>query len=287
MNREKKIKVFLGSAYILIVFVFLLFFFNKFSFQDFSSYELIRENRNALEEIKNGNIFISSIIFLLGTIVWVLLLGFGSPVFLVGGFIFGKWLGTLLIVFGLSIGATLLYVFANYFLKDLVEEKFSSRFSNLTEKFKKNEFIFFLIYRFIGGIPFFISNILPTIFNVKVRNFFLGSIIGMTPQLFVGASLGAGLSKILEENSEVPSVLELIFSPDIYLPILGIIILVIIGFHIVRTDVFIFKLDLVNNSSKVTIFELSTFLKRLSFTVCLSYQTPVSSDVQPGPLLVG
>jgi len=52
----------------------------------------------------------------------------------------------------------------------------------------------------------------------------------MTPQLFVGASLGAGLSKILEENSEVPSVLELIFSPDIYLPILGIIILVIIGF---------------------------------------------------------
>ena len=230
MNREKKIKLFLGSTYILIVFVFLLIFFNKFSFQDFSSYELIRENRNALEEIKNSNIFISSAIFLLGTIVWVLLLGFGSPVFLVGGFIFGKWLGTLLIVFGLSIGATLLYMFANYFLKDLVEEKFSSRFSNLTEKFKKNEFIFFLIYRFVGGIPFFISNILPTIFNVKVRNFFLGSIIGMTPQLFVGASLGAGLSKILEENSEVPTILELIFTPDIYLPILGIIILVSIGF---------------------------------------------------------
>ena len=230
MNREKKIKLFLGSTYILIVFVFLLIFFNKFSFQDFSSYELIRENRDALEEIKNSNIFISSAIFLLGTIVWVLLLGFGSPVFLVGGFIFGKWLGTLLIVFGLSIGATLLYVFANYFLKDLVEEKFSSRFSNLTEKFKRNEFIFFLIYRFVGGIPFFISNILPTIFNVKVRNFFLGSIIGMTPQLFVGASLGAGLSKILEENAEVPTIVELIFTPDIYLPILGIIILVLIGF---------------------------------------------------------
>ena len=230
MKREKKIKLFLGSAYILIVFVFLLIFFNNFSFQDFSSYELIRQNREALDNIKNSNIFLSSIIFLIGIIVWVLLLGFGSPVFLVGGFIFGKWLGTFLVVFGLSIGATLLYMFANYFFKDLVEEKFSSRFSNFTEKFKKNEFVFFLIYRFIGGIPFFISNILPTIFNVKVRNFFLGSIIGMTPQLFVGASLGAGLSKILEENSEVPSVLELIFSPDIYLPILGIIVLVIIGF---------------------------------------------------------
>ena len=230
MNKEKKIKIFLGSAYILIVSIFLWFFFSKFSFQDFSSYELIRDNRDTLEQIKNSNIFISSILFLLGTIIWVLLLGFGSPVFLVGGFIFGKWLGTLIIVFGLSIGATFLYMFTNYFLKDLIEEKFSSRFNNLTEKFKENEFTFFLIYRFIGGIPFFISNILPTIFNVKIRNFFLGSVIGMTPQLFVGASLGAGLNKILEENSEAPSLLQLLLTPDIYLPIIGIITLVLIGF---------------------------------------------------------
>ncbi len=230
MNKEKKIKIFLGSAYILIVSIFLWFFFSKFSFQDFSSYELIRDNRDTLEQVKNSNIFISSILFLLGTIIWVLLLGFGSPVFLVGGFIFGKWLGTLIIVFGLSIGATFLYMFANYFLKDLVEEKFSSRFNNLTEKFKENEFTFFLIYRFIGGIPFFISNILPTIFNVKIRNFFLGSVIGMTPQLFVGASLGAGINKILEENSEAPSLLQLLLTPDIYLPIIGIITLVLIGF---------------------------------------------------------
>jgi len=230
MNKEKKIKIFLGSAYILIVSIFLWFFFSKFSFQDFSSYELIRDNRDTLEQVKNSNIFISSILFLLGTIIWVLLLGFGSPVFLVGGFIFGKWLGTLIIVFGLSIGATFLYMFANYFLKDLIEEKFSSRFNNLTGKFKENEFTFFLIYRFIGGIPFFISNILPTIFNVKIRNFFLGSVIGMTPQLFVGASLGAGLNKILEENSEAPSLLQLLLTPDIYLPIIGIITLVLIGF---------------------------------------------------------
>ena len=230
MNKEKKIKTFLGSTYILIVSIFLWFFFSNFSFQDFSSYEVIRENRDTLEQVKNSNIFISSFLFLLGTIIWVLLLGFGSPVFLVGGFIFGKWLGTLIIVFGLSIGATLLYMFANYFLKDLIEEKFSSRFNNLTEKFKENEFTFFLIYRFIGGIPFFISNILPTIFNVKIRNFFLGSVIGMTPQLFVGASLGAGLNKILEENSEAPSLLQLLLTPDIYLPIIGIITLVLIGF---------------------------------------------------------
>ncbi len=232
MNNTKNIKIVLGISYILIISIFLWFFFQNFSIQDFTSYELIKANREALEGIKDNNIILSSIIFFLGTIIWVLLLGFGSPIFLVGGFIFGKWLGTLLVVFGLSTGATLLYIFANFFFKDIVKEKFSSRFNNLTKQFKKNEFIFFLIYRFIGGIPFFISNILPTLFNIKLKNFFLGSIVGMTPQLFVGVSLGAGLSKILEENKEPPTFFELILTPDIYLPVIGIIFLVLIGIYL-------------------------------------------------------
>ena len=232
MNNTKNIKIVLGISYILIISIFLWFFFQNFSIQDFTSYELIKANREALEGIKNNNIILSSIIFFLGTIIWVLLLGFGSPIFLVGGFIFGKWLGTLLVVFGLSIGATLLYIFANFFFKDIVKEKFSSRFNNLTKQFKKNEFIFFLIYRFVGGIPFFISNILPTLFNIKLKNFFFGSILGMMPQLFVGVSLGAGLSKILEENKEPPSFFELILTPDIYLPVIGIIFLVLIGIYL-------------------------------------------------------
>tara|TARA_B100000965_G_C19558900_1_gene743553 strand:- start:981 stop:1697 length:717 start_codon:yes stop_codon:yes gene_type:complete len=230
MNNLKNIKILLGVSYILIVLIFLWFFFQYFSIQDFTSYQLIKENRETLEIIKNKNIILSSILFFVFTIIWVLLLGFGSPIFLVGGFVFGKWLGTLLVVFGLSTGATFLYIFSNFFLKELIEEKFSKKFSNLTEKFKKNEFLFFLAYRFVGGIPFFISNILPTLFNVKVKNFFFGSVIGMAPQLFVGVSLGAGISNVLEENIQPPSFFELLLTPDIYLPILGIIILIILTY---------------------------------------------------------
>jgi len=232
MNKIKNIKIVLGISYILVISIFLWFFFQNFSIQDFTSYELIKTNREALEVIKSNNIFLSSLLFFLGTIIWVLLLGFGSPIFLIGGFIFGKWLGTLLVVFGLSSGATLLYIFANYFFKDIIKDKFSHRFSNLTTKFKKNEFIFFLIYRFVGGIPFFISNILPTLFNIRIKNFFFGSILGMAPQLFVGASLGAGISKILDENKEPPNFFDLILTPDIYLPIIGIIVLVLIAIYL-------------------------------------------------------
>ena len=232
MLSENKIKIVLGVIYISIVSVFLLIFFSYFTFDDFSSFELIKSNRDKLNIIKNSNFLITSLAFLLGVILWVMLLGFGSPILLIGGFVFGKWIGTILVLLGLTIGATFLYLIANYLFKDLIKSKFSSKFLNLTEKFKQNEFIFFLIYRFVGGIPFFISNILPTLFNVKIKNFLFGSLIGMAPQAFVGVSLGAGLNHIIEENQKLPSFFEILFTPDIYLPILGIIILVVIGFVI-------------------------------------------------------
>ena len=49
MKKEKKIKLFLGSSYLLIVFVFLWFFFSNFSIQDFTSFELIKEKLSAMK----------------------------------------------------------------------------------------------------------------------------------------------------------------------------------------------------------------------------------------------
>ena len=229
MKKEKKIKFFLGSTYVLIILSFLWVFFDNFSLSEITSYEFIKNNLEHLNLLKNKNFIFVSFVFFIFTVLWVLLLGFGSPILIFSGFIFGKWFGFIYAVLGLSIGATLLYTFANYFLKDLIEEKFSKRFSYLTEKFKENEFIFFLIYRFIGGIPFFISNILPTIFNVKLKTFLFGSIIGMTPQIFVGVALGAGINQIIQKNIEIPSLTDLLFSAEIYIPIIAFIILLIIG----------------------------------------------------------
>jgi uncharacterized membrane protein YdjX (TVP38/TMEM64 family) len=150
---------------------------------------------------------------------------------LIGGFIFGKWIGTLIVVLGLSIGATFLYVFGNYFLKDLIREKFLNRFKSLETKFKKSEFTFLLVYRFIGGIPWQLSCLIPTLFNVRVKNFFFATLIGIIPQIFLAVSIGSGLEKIIDQNSEIPSITDIIFSADIYVPILaffGLILITII-----------------------------------------------------------
>ena len=222
MEKTKKIKTFIGLSYLILVCLFLYFFFSKFSLQDLTSYDFIKQNRSYFFELKNSNLFLISIIFLLLTILWVFpFLGFGSPVALFGGFIFGKWIGTLIVVLGLSIGATFLYMFGNYFLKDFIREKFLNKYQSLEMKFKKSEFIYLLIYRFIGGIPWQLSCLLPTLFNVKVKNFFFATIIGIIPQIFLAVSIGSGIEKIIDQNSKIPKITDVIFSPDIYIPILA------------------------------------------------------------------
>ncbi len=228
MEKTKKTKIIIGLCYLLLLTVFLLMFFSKFSIQEITSYDFIKENRMYFQKLKNSNLFLLSISFLIFTILWVFpFLGFGSPIALLGGFMFGKWLGTVIVVIGLSVGATFLYVFGNYFLKDLIREKFLSKYQNLEKKFKDSEFYYLLIYRFIGGIPWQLSCILPTIFNVKIINFFLASLIGIVPQIFLAVSIGSGLEKIIDQNSELPKITEIIFTPEIYIPILAFFTLVL------------------------------------------------------------
>ena len=154
--------------------------------------------------------------------------GFGSPIALLAGFIFGKWFGTFILIIGMAIGATILYMLGNYFFKEMIKEKFLNRFKNLEIKFKKSEFIYLLAYRFIGGIPFALSNVLPCIFNVRVNNFFWATLIGLTPQLFLVASIGSGLEKVIEQNLEAPRIVDLIYSPDIYIPMLAFLALIVV-----------------------------------------------------------
>ena len=220
MEKTVKFKLILGLFYLILVGLFLFFLFSKFTFEEITSYEFIKNNRDYFFELKKSNLFLLSIIFILFTITWAFAGGFGSPVAIFAGFIFGKILGSLIVVIGLSVGATLLYLFANFFLKELIRDKFFKKFKNLEEKFKNSEFIYLLIYRFVGGIPFAISNILPCIFNVKVANFFWATLIGILPQLFLICSIGSGLEKIIDQNLEAPNIINLVTSEEIYIPLL-------------------------------------------------------------------
>ena len=228
MEKSNKIKLLIGILYLIFIGIFLYFLFSKFSVEELTSYEFIKSNLDYFTKLKNSNSLMLALLFLLFTIFWVFpLLGFGSPIALLGGFILGKWLGLIIVVLGLSTGATLLYLFGNYFLKDLVRKKFLNRFKTLEEKFKKSEFNYLLLYRFIGGVPWQLSCVLPAIFNVKISNFFFATLIGIVPQIFLLASIGSGLEKIIDDNLEVPTIKDVIYSSEIYIP-LGIFVCLVI-----------------------------------------------------------
>jgi uncharacterized membrane protein YdjX (TVP38/TMEM64 family) len=228
MEKSKKVKITLGLFYLIVVSSFIYFFLSNFTLEELTSYEFIKNNRDFFFGLKQTNLFLISLIFLVFTIVWVVMAGFGSPLALLGGFIFGKWLGILILIIGMTIGATILYIIGNYFFKEAIKKKFLNRFKNLEIKFKKSEFIYLLAYRLIGGIPFALSNILPCIFNVKVSNFFWATLIGLTPQLFLVVSIGSGLEKVIEQNLEAPRIVDLIYSPDIYIPMLAFLALIVV-----------------------------------------------------------
>ena len=228
MEKSKKLKIFIGLFYLILFFSFLIIFFSKYSFEEVTNYKFIQQNRDYFFNLKEANLILIFLLFFILTIIWVFFGGFGSPAALISGFIFGKFLGTFVAALGCAFGATFLYVFANYFLKDFIKKKFLFKFQNLLSKFKKNEFNYFLLYRFIGGIPFIIANLLPVIFNIKIKNYFIGTFLGIIPQMFIIVSLGSGLDKIIEQNETAPSIIDLLFSPEIYIPILGFFFLVLV-----------------------------------------------------------
>ena len=56
----------------------------------------------------------------------------------------------------------------------------------------------------------------------------LRTLIGIIPQIFLAVAIGSGLEKIIDQNAEVPGITDIIFSPDIYVPIIAFFILILI-----------------------------------------------------------
>ena len=232
-------KIYLGGLYLIVLFLAIYFLFSTFDLKDLTSYEFIKDNREAILKYKDNNIFFLTIIFFIITIFLNLLL---TPMLLptlIIGFIFGKWLGTLILIFGNTLGGFLLYLLAKTFFSDLVEAKFKTKFSKFIDFFNKNETLYFMCFRFIGGggTPFPIQNILPVLFNMSSKNYIIATLVGILPTTFVTVALGNGIEKIIDQNAEL-SFLRVIQSPEIYLPIIGFFALLLSTFFIKK---FFFK----------------------------------------------
>ena len=227
---SRNLKLIIGVFYLLILFFGLYYLFTLVDLKDLTSYEFIKSNKDIILNYKNNNFLLLAVSFFIFSIIWYLLLGFAGPILLITGFIFGKWYGILIAVIAASVGTTLLYILAKVFFSDLIKEKLEPKFSKLKIAFQKNEFYYFTLYRLAGGggIPYGIQNVLPVLFNISLKNYFIGTFLGSWPTMFISVALGAGIEKYIDINEDL-NFFKIISSPDIYLPIFGFVLMLLIG----------------------------------------------------------
>ena len=226
-------KIYLGGIYLMLLCIAIYFLFSTFDMKDLTSYEFIKDNREVILEYKDNNIFFLIIIFFIITILLNLFLCPMLLPTLIIGFIFGKWIGTLILIFGNTLGGFLLYRLAKQFFSDVIEKKFKTKFSKFIDFFNKNDIIYFMCFRFIGGggTPFPVQNILPVLFNMSAKNYIIATFLGILPTTFVTVALGSGIEKVIDQNDEL-SFLPVIQSPEIYTPIIAFFLILIIAFII-------------------------------------------------------
>ena len=227
---SKSLKLFLGISYIMILLIFLYLIFSYVEVSRLDDFLYYKELQIYLEKMISKNLYINLLIFFLFCLVWISLLGLGTPLLLISGILFGKWIGTFISVLSISIGALILYSIASFFFKDLVFNLLKKKFSKYIYLFRKNEFNYFLAFRLSGGlgIPFGPQNILPVIFNIKKLNYFFASFLGFIPMFFIWNTIGSGLNEYIKQADNF-SFVSLFLNKEIYLPIILFAIVMLIS----------------------------------------------------------
>ena len=227
------LKLVIGITYLAIISIGLYFLFSIVDIKDLMSYEFIRSNKDIILKYKNENFLFLTVIFFIFSVVWVLLLGFAMPLLIFSGFVFGKWWGILIVLTSTTIGATLLYLLVGFFFRETIEQKLAPKFSKLKEFFIRNDILYFMSYRFVGGggTPYAIQNVLPILFNMSVKNYVIATFVGSMPSMFVTVSLGSGIENVIDQNATL-SIVTVLLSPEIYIPIIAFFIILIIAFLI-------------------------------------------------------
>ena len=230
---SKNLKIFLGFSYLIILFSFLYFIFTTIEINRLNDFTYYKELQSDLDTFISNNILINIFYFFIFAIIWVALLGFGSPILIISGILFGQLLGTLISVISISIGALILYSIGNFFFRDLVKSILEKKIKKYLKLFQENELFYFFIYRFVGGlgVPFGLQNLIPILFGMKKINYFIASFFGFVPGFFKINTIRAGLNSYISQ-AENFSRIELLLTPEIYLPIIMFSVLMFFSLYV-------------------------------------------------------
>ena len=161
------------------------------------SLDAVKAHRDALLAFTQSH-FVASVAIAFA--VYVAATAFSVPGALVlsltMGFLFGRWLGTVLVVIAATIGATLVFLAARYLFADAARRRMGALGEKINAGFTENALNYLLFLRLVPLFPFFLVNLAPAFTSISVRTFAIGTLIGIIPGSFVFVNLGQTLGRI-------------------------------------------------------------------------------------------
>lgn len=150
-----------------------------------------------------------------------------------GGYLFGLWTGTPLIVIAATIGATLIFLAAKTALGDLLSKRAGGFAKRMEKGFHEGELSYMFILRLAPVFPFWAVNIAAGLMGVSLRNFLIGTFFGIIPGSFVYASIGAAAGAAFDAGEDI-SLAGVLLKPETLTPIIGLIVLALIPVFLKR-----------------------------------------------------
>ena len=115
---------------------------------------------------------------------------------LVGGALLGLTVGTVVISFASTIGATLAFLVSRFLLRDYVQSRFKEKLRAINAGIEKEGNFYLFTLRLIPAFPFFVINLVMGLTPIKTINYFIVSQIGMLPGTLVYVNAGTQLAQI-------------------------------------------------------------------------------------------
>ena len=225
---------------VVIILLLIIATFGLIFFSEWISFEALKENRAEISEFRDKNFTLSIVIFWVFYVILVIFSLPGAAVASVsGGFLFGLGAGLLINITAASTGAALLFLLVRYGMKSFKYNKSNTLNSNFVIQIKNalvtNQISIMLTLRLVPVVPFFLANILPALVGVRLFNFIWTTIIGIIPGGIVFTWIGVGVGEVFDRN-EYPN-FELLFSPVILGPILGLVALLLLPMILRRSGI--------------------------------------------------
>jgi uncharacterized membrane protein YdjX (TVP38/TMEM64 family) len=185
-------KVALALAFVAVVVAFF-----ALGGQDYLTLDAVKANRDALLVFTREHFVAAlSLAFLVYAGAVAFSLPGGLVLSLTMGFLFGRWVGTVLVVIAATVGATLVFIAARYLFADAARRRMGPLGAKISAGFTRDAFSYLLFLRLVPLFPFFLVNLAPAFTGIGLRTFVLGTLIGIIPGSFVYVNLGQTLGRI-------------------------------------------------------------------------------------------